>query len=143
MYPPQLPVIGRKEMEKEMSRYYDDTIADMNQKLSDAMDANNALRKQGLALQARIDAMLATRAHDPELIAAKAELEAVKRANEWHPASELPDNDRLVMVRFSDGATMTEKRDMTELNGWGWVDCHCQITHWRELQEMEKKPEAT
>ena len=58
------------------------SIDAMNQKLSDAMDANNALVSQGLALQDRIETMLATRAHDPELIAAKAELEAVKRENE-------------------------------------------------------------
>jgi chromosome segregation ATPase len=211
-----------------MSRYYDDTIADliaclaavtanyeafqsealksidaMNQKLSDAMDANNALVSQGLALQARIETMLATRAHDPELIAAKAELEAhkaqihvfmgrfaakakqcdelrndldnarvelaalkverdalkatcedyriqacrpdecltkkeleaVKRENEWHPASEPPMECCDILVRYSDGVIRMRSFNPMAKTGLKFF----KIIQWRELP----KPEAT
>jgi hypothetical protein len=130
-----------KEREEIMSRYYDDTIADMNQKLSDAMDANNALVSQGLALQARIETMLATRAHDPELVAAKAELEAVKRENEWHPTSELPEHCGDVLIRLP-----CEEKVFTAIGQYHsdikrWI-MNCCVVHpvsWRELP----KPEAT
>ena len=63
---------------------------------------------------------------------------------QWHPASEPPDTDRLVMLRFSGELLRTEQLgyygDWYGASGYTCLDGRMSIgasqpTHWRELME--------
>lgn len=58
----------------------------------------------------------------------------------WHPASEPPDTDRLVVVSWSDGGVVRGRR--TDWDSWRAIIGGAKIVYWTELPPLPEETDA-